>query len=210
MNAQRTSSYLLISLMLISLHSPLIQAEWDSEKEAEESDSLFPRHTPIIDSLSENLQWSFARLQAPLEDNGYSGVPSEWVIVTDQITKISEQMKHGKISQDRFLDNVYTIPGSSITFETLDFLQETGEIELFAPSQDSLQPTPMTIPDDPLIADQWHLINTGQDGNSVGVDLNVTGAWDRYNGSGVMIRIVDDGLDILHEDLQPNFDASTS
>ena len=210
MNTQRTSSYLLISLMLISLHSPLIQAEWDSEKEAEESDSLFPRHTPIIDSLSENLQWSFARLQAPLEDNGYSGVPSEWVIVTDQITKISEQMKHGKMAQDRFLDNVYTIPGSSITFETLDFLQETGEIELFAPSQDSLQPTPMTIPDDPLIADQWHLINTGQDGNSVGVDLNVTGAWDRYNGSGVMIRIVDDGLDILHEDLQPNFDASTS
>ena len=210
MNAQRTSSYLLISLMLISLHSPLIQAEWDSEKEAEESDSLFPRHTPIIDSLSENLQWSFARLQAPLEDNGYSGVPSEWVIVTDQITKISEQMKHGKMAQDRFLDNVYTIPGSSITFETLDFLQETGEIELFAPIQDSLQPTPMSIPDDPLIADQWHLINTGQDGNSVGVDLNVTGAWDRYNGSGVMIRIVDDGLDILHEDLQPNFDASTS
>ena len=210
MNAQRTSSYLLISLMLISLHSPLIQAEWDSEKEAEESDSLFPRHTPIIDSLSENLQWSFARLQAPLEDNGYSGVPSEWVIVTDQITKISEQMKHGKMAQDRFLENVYTIPGSSITFETLDFLQETGEIELFAPIQDSLQPTPMSIPDDPLIADQWHLINTGQDGNSVGVDLNVTGAWDRYNGSGVMIRIVDDGLDILHEDLQPNFDASTS
>ena len=210
MNAQRTPSYLLISLMLISLQSPLIQADWDSEKEVEESNSLFPRHTPIIDSMSENLQWSFARLQAPLEDGGYSGVPSEWVIVTDQITKISEQMKNGKMAQDRFLDHVYTVPGSSITFETLDFLQETGEIELFAPSQDSLQPTPMTIPDDPLIADQWHLINTGQDGNSVGVDLNVTAAWDRYNGSGVMIRIVDDGLDILHEDLQPNFDASTS
>ena len=210
MNTQRTSSYILISLMLISLQSPLIQAEWDSEKEVEESNSLFPRYTPIIDSMSENLQWSFARLQAPLEDGGYSGVPSEWVIVTDKITKISEQMKNGKMAQDRFLDHVYTAPGSSITFETLDFLQETGEIEFFAPSQDSLQPTPMAIPDDPLIADQWHLINTGQDGNSVGVDLNVTAAWDRYNGSGVMIRIVDDGLDILHEDLQPNFDASTS
>ena len=210
MNAQRTSSYLLISLMLISLHSPLIQAEWDNEKEAEESASLFPRNTPIIDSLSESLQWSFARLQAPLEDNVYSGVPSEWVIVTDQTTKISEQMKHGKMVQDRFLDHVYTVPGSSISLENLNFLQENGEIELFAPSEDSLQPTPMTIPDDPLIPDQWHLINTGQDGNSMGVDLNVTAAWDRYNGSGVMIRIVDDGLDILHEDLQPNFDASTS
>jgi subtilisin-like proprotein convertase family protein len=210
MNAQRTSSYLLISLMLISLHSPLIQAEWDSENGGEESNSLFSQHTPIIDSMSENLQWSFARLQAPLEDSGYSEVPSEWIVVTDQVTKISEQMKHGKMVQDRFLDHVYTVPGSSISLENLNFLQENGEIELFAPSEDSLQPTPMTIPDDPLIPDQWHLINTGQDGNSMGVDLNVTAAWDRYNGSGVMIRIVDDGLDILHEDLQPNFDASTS
>ena len=210
MNAQRTSSYLLISLMLISLHSPLIQAEWDSENGGKESNSLFSQHTPIIDSMSENLQWSFARLQAPLEDNGYSEVPSEWIVVTDQVTKISEQMKHGKMVQDRFLDHVYTVPGSSISLENLNFLQENGEIELFAPSEDSLQPTPMTIPDDPLIPDQWHLINTGQDGNSMGVDLNVTAAWDRYNGSGVMIRIVDDGLDILHEDLQPNFDASTS
>jgi subtilisin-like proprotein convertase family protein len=210
MNAQRTSSYLLISLMLISLHSPLIQAEWYSENGGEESNSLFSQHTPIIDSMSENLQWSFARLQAPLEDSGYSEVPSEWIVVTDQVTKISEQMKHGKMVQDRFLDHVYTVPGSSISLENLNFLQENGEIELFAPSEDSLQPTPMTIPDDPLIPDQWHLINTGQDGNSMGVDLNVTAAWDRYNGSGVMIRIVDDGLDILHEDLQPNFDASTS
>ncbi len=210
MNAQRTSSYLLISLMLISLHSPMIQAEWDSENGGEESNSLFSQHTPIIDSMSENLQWSFARLQAPLEDSGYSEVPSEWIVVTDQVTKISEQMKHGKMVQDRFLDHVYTVPGSSISLENLNFLKENGEIELFAPSEDSLQPTPMTIPDDPLIPDQWHLINTGQDGNSMGVDLNVTAAWDRYNGSGVMIRIVDDGLDILHEDLQPNFDASTS
>ena len=210
MNTQGTPSYLLVSLMLISLQSPLIQAEWDIENEAEESNSLFPQNTPIIDSMSENLQWSFARLQAPLEDSGYSEVPIEWVIVTDQAIKVSEQMKHGVMVQDRFLDHVYTVPGSSISLESLHFLQETGEIELFAPSQDSLQPIPMTIPNDPLITDQWHLINTGQDGNSVGVDLNVTGAWDRYNGSGVMIRIVDDGLDILHEDLQPNFDASLS
>ena len=151
MNTQRTPSYLLISLMLISLQSPLIQADWDSENEEEESNSLFPQHTPIIDSMSENLQWSFARLQAPLEDNGYSEVPSEWVIVTEQVTKISEQMKHGKMVQDRFLDYVYTVPGSSISLETLVFLQETGEIELFAPSQDSLQPIPMTIPDDPSL-----------------------------------------------------------
>ena len=108
------------------------------------------------------------------------------------------------------MNHVYTVPGSSISLEELDTLQKNGEIELFAPSQDNPQPIAMAIPDDPLITDQWHLINTGQDGNSVGVDLNITGAWDRYNGSGVMIRIVDDGLDISHEDLQPNYDAATS
>ena len=210
MNTQRASSYLLILLMLMSLQSPLVQADWDNQEEEEQSNSLFHRHTPIIDSMSIDLQWSFARLQAPLENNGYSEIPHEWVIVTDQTARISQQMKHGSMIQDRFMEHVYTVPGSSISLEELDSLQKNGEIELFAPSQDNPKPIPMAIPDDPLITDQWHLINTGQDGNSVGVDLNITGAWDRYNGSGVMIRIVDDGLDVSHEDLQPNYDAATS
>ncbi len=64
-------------------------------------------------------------------------------------------------------------------------------------------------PNDTLFADQWHLKNTGQTGatgvaGTAGEDLNVEKVWTTHKGSGQRIAIVDDGLDILHEDLSAN------
>ncbi|WP_395703306.1 S8 family serine peptidase [Aquabacterium sp.] len=61
------------------------------------------------------------------------------------------------------------------------------------------------IPNDPLFADQWHLNNTGQAGPDgkpglAGEDLRATMAWNYVTGTGVRIAVVDDGLDIHHED----------
>jgi subtilisin-like proprotein convertase family protein/subtilisin family serine protease len=64
-------------------------------------------------------------------------------------------------------------------------------------------------PDDPLFAQQWHLQNTGQGGGKAGADAAVTGVWDQYQGQGIRIGIVDDGLDIWHPDLLANVDAGT-
>jgi hypothetical protein len=68
---------------------------------------------------------------------------------------------------------------------------------------------------DPLYGDQWHLKNTGQLGaNSVpaitGEDIRVEPVWTACTGSntcrgeGVRIAVVDDGLEIAHEDLFAN------
>jgi kexin len=58
---------------------------------------------------------------------------------------------------------------------------------------------------DPLYTDQWHLNNTGQGGGTAGEDINVEPVWNDGNyGSGVYIAIVDDGLDMYHEDLYAN------
>ena len=59
---------------------------------------------------------------------------------------------------------------------------------------------------DPQLADQWHLNNTGQGGGTAGVDANVFDAWDLgVRGTGVQICIIDDGLEKDHEDLSTNF-----
>lgn len=71
---------------------------------------------------------------------------------------------------------------------------------------------------DPLYTDQWHLKNTGQTGatgvaGTAGQDLNVEPVWlaaTPRKGTGVRIAVVDDGLEIAHEDLTANVAAGLS
>jgi subtilisin-like proprotein convertase family protein len=64
---------------------------------------------------------------------------------------------------------------------------------------------PRFIPNDPSFSSQWHLLNTGQGTGTIGEDANVTGAWDSATGNGVLISVVDDGVDHQHSDLSPNY-----
>ena len=66
----------------------------------------------------------------------------------------------------------------------------------------------MAAPDDPHYSDAWHLQNTGQNSGTPGIDLNVVSVWDTFRGSGVVIGIVDDGLQTTHPDLAPNIDVA--
>jgi kexin len=67
---------------------------------------------------------------------------------------------------------------------------------------------------DPLYVDQWNLKNTGQAGatgvlGTASEDINVEPAWTaNHKGLGVRIAIVDDGLEIAHEDLASNVAAN--
>ena len=60
------------------------------------------------------------------------------------------------------------------------------------------------LPNDPLFSHQWHLLNTGQHGATPGVDVNITNVWPRFTGKGIVVNIVDDGLQYTHPDLADN------
>lgn len=60
------------------------------------------------------------------------------------------------------------------------------------------------LPNDPLFFRQWHLRNTGQLGGLAGVDIHTEPVWTQVRGGGVIVGIVDDGLQISHPDLAPN------
>lgn len=53
--------------------------------------------------------------------------------------------------------------------------------------------------------DQWYLDNYGQNEGLSGIDLNTQGAWEDYTGDGIVIGVVDDGIDYDHPDISPNF-----
>ncbi|KAM4630950.1 furin (paired basic amino acid cleaving enzyme) a isoform 1-T3 [Polymixia lowei] len=62
-----------------------------------------------------------------------------------------------------------------------------------------------TEPSDPKFRDQWYLYN----GNHH--DLNAKGAWELgYTGKGVVVSILDDGIEKNHPDLKQNYDPDAS
>jgi len=65
----------------------------------------------------------------------------------------------------------------------------------------TLTQSPVLIGSDPLLGDQWHLINTGQNGGTPGEDLRAAGAWSVTRGSGVRVAIIDDAVELTHPDL---------
>jgi len=65
-------------------------------------------------------------------------------------------------------------------------------------------------PDDPLFNMQWDRVNTGQDGGTADADVDAEEAWNittggtTINGDTIVIAVLDDGVDIHHEDLAAN------
>ncbi len=76
--------------------------------------------------------------------------------------------------------------------------------------------TPGASGADPLFAQQWHLVNTGQTafsdrGGVAGEDLRMTASIAAgHGGSGVTLAILDTGLEICHPDLAANAGAGGS
>lgn len=62
----------------------------------------------------------------------------------------------------------------------------------------------LSYPLDEFFPDQWHLLNTGQNGATPGIDINVLPAWEVTKGGGVIAAIVDDCLETTHPDLRQN------
>ncbi|MCB9766089.1 MAG: S8 family serine peptidase [Alphaproteobacteria bacterium] len=60
---------------------------------------------------------------------------------------------------------------------------------------------PTTLPNDPYVADQWHLRNTGQQGWTEGVDIDAETAWAFSTGAGGLIAVIDSGVQTDHPDL---------
>lgn len=86
-------------------------------------------------------------------------------------------------------------------------IQEVASADVLLAVQHSLR----TLPNDPLVTNQWHLKRSGA--AVAGSDMNIETAWNYpaatgTRGSGIRIGIIDDGLQTSHPDLSPNADTA--
>jgi subtilisin family serine protease len=51
---------------------------------------------------------------------------------------------------------------------------------------------------------QWHLKKTTIDGHVINASANVVAAWAKSRGDGITIAVIDDGVDLEHEEFQSN------
>lgn len=65
-------------------------------------------------------------------------------------------------------------------------------------------------PDDPYFSNQWGLHNTGQLGGTDDADVDAVEGWDQTtDGTGVIVAVIDTGVDYTHEDLKDNMWKNT-
>jgi hypothetical protein len=61
------------------------------------------------------------------------------------------------------------------------------------------------IPNDPRFYEQWHYNNTGQQGGTLGADIDLISAWEIQKGNpDVIVAVIDGGIDHNHVDIQSN------
>lgn len=110
------------------------------------------------------------------------------------------------ILKKQFTPGYYTLSiqkGQDI-FETIESFNNLEEVTFSEPSSVGFNDA-LYIPNDIDFGRQWALRNIEQTGGTTGADVSASDAWDIERGnSGVVIAIIDTGVDLNHPDLQAN------
>ena len=163
----------------------------------------------ILEDLSPVVQSAFNRAMS--DDSNFEAHRGAWILLSNSgFEVLAQTLPAGQLIELDWIKGAYLSPNQKTShLKALDLLKESSVVEVFIPDSVERQ-TPRFVPNDPDYPDQWHLDNSGQSGGTIGEDVNITSAWDNLNGSGVIISIVDDGLDHNHPDISPNYVPSLS
>ena len=127
---------------------------------------------------------------------GVSGIEDTYLRLFDANGNLIAQDDDGGTGLFSQLTGTATVTGtyyiSAGGFSSAGFGRNTGEYRLTV-----IEPAPPPPAGD-LEGDQWHLSLLG----------NIEAIWADYTGSGVGVGIFDDGVQLTHDDLSANYDAS--
>ena len=193
-NSMRTS--IILFVLVCSLFAPLASAGVQNLEEHVLDEG---KNSSIIATYSPILQAAIAhKSDLSMYSDEELATAKQWVVFAAQYS--------GEPANE--LPGAWIVDADASTaIEDFSQFIEQGVIEAAYPLIEKMM-TPRWVPNDPLYSDQWHLENTGQSGGTSGEDVNITGAWNSHKGSGIVIGIVDDGLDWTHPDLDNYYEST--
>lgn len=144
----------------------------------------------IMFTISQELEPSF--LDRSLNSYNHNSLELEYEQVTSRPLNVwLMKFDHNTINEIELLDYVKSLPGVHIA--QFNHIVKSRE-----------------IPNDEEFNNQWQYINTGNNTGIVGADLDMDLAWDiatggiTAQGDTIVVCVIDDGVDLEHEDLKDN------
>jgi|GEM_PF-3124600 len=120
------------------------------------------------------------------------------------------------VEQNKFMPLWYTLSCSAKTefnaMQLANIYYESGQFQYAEP--DLMAGNVLQCASDALWLDQWALNNTGQYSGTPGLDIKACDAWSITKGDNINVAVIDEGIELTHEDLIGNihslsYDAET-
>jgi thermitase len=215
MNRQNFLGHLALALMLIVVAVFVGQVRrWDSKKEVADV-----RQRVEVTTVHDGRQYAASDKSYELGEPEVlvrfrEGVSEDRIeeIVSGLTDRVEDKIEGvgGLVSIDS-LDNevaesVVADYGSLPEVEYVEKVEEIRLDPLYSESLGERFATPVPgMPNDPRLAEQWALINTGQREGKDRADISALDAWAKTHGSEkVVVAVLDSGVDYTHPDLSNN------
>lgn len=162
-----------------------------------DSDNIFI--SKILLTKDSNVLWTTQKIL--IKTNGNRRIDS--ILVQHNVPYVSYEQFDTE-------NNIYLVElqgNKDISIEVANYLYKTGEV-YFAEPDFGL----FIKKQNQYYSEQWALNNTGQNNGKTGIDINVDSVWNVSTGRGIKVAVLDEGVDLLHEDLNgnllPGYDAT--
>jgi len=153
-------------------------------------------------STSVNLQSCYKAADGTeLIPDGYINVRLNAASDYSKLQTVASQNNCEIVAQNEFMPLWYSLRIlNTANVNPVDAANAIYETGCFRSSFPSFSMDALEISYDPNVYDQWGLYNSQYEG----YDINISKAWNYATGRGIKIAIVDQGIELIHQDLAAN------